>query len=228
MKVDGVRTSSSDLILNRPVIHEKGGAEGKGQKTLGEAPPVRLSLQQIGQLASLFAPSGLVGRFQKRLNHLKKKNCKVVPAKGWSACVDDDDTVYLGVDLLKAFCESEPETIAGIMAHEWGHACALKPKQDELDKMNWNEIFSLRRAHESLADEIAGRLLFMMGMKPDGLLAFLELKETHNLKYHPSKVRAQIIREGYEAEKRKKALAKTLFSSSTYQNEYDSILLDIS
>ncbi|MBX7148923.1 hypothetical protein K1X76_07525 [bacterium] len=228
MKVDKLSLTSSQLSLNRPITPVSGGHAAEASKSLGEAPPVQLSLSEIGDLASLFAATGLVGRLKKRLNYLKKKKCNVVPAQGTVACIDDTDTVFLGVEFLEKY-QNEEETLAGVLAHEWGHSCALKPNNEDLQKMNWNEIFDLRRAHETLADEISGRLLFMMGYTTEGIKKFLlKGKETHNLKYHPPEMRAKIIEYGFEAEKNKGHLARELFKDSVYENEYKSILLDIS
>lgn len=227
MRVDSLTSTGSQLILNRPTPSARGASQTVQPKTLGETPPIVLDLAQIGRLAALFGSTGLIGRLRKRLNHLKRKKCKIVPAKGMVACVDDDDVVYLGVDLIEAY-QNEPETIAGIMAHEWGHAVALKPHPDNLQKLNWNQIFELRRAHETLADEISGRLLCLMGYGPEGLMNFLTHgKDTHNLKYHNPETRVQVIRYGYNAEKRKVELARQLFPKKTYDNEYHTVLLDI-
>lgn len=250
MRIEGLKSSGAN-IASRGVPQVGGGASTDGAdatKTIGETPPVVLSLSEIGELASLFAPSGLVGRLKKRLNHLKQKNCDVVPADGTVACVDDNDVVYLGVGFLKQCIKRKEkrgdkegkkkdeeeenlgiETLAGVLAHEWGHACALKPDKEALQKMNWNQIFETRREHETLADEISGRLLFLMGYSPKGLVNFLTTaeKDTHNLKYHNPKVRAQIIQQGFDAEKRKAQLSRQLFKNTASDDPYKSTLLDI-
>lgn len=226
--MESATSPGSHLILKgAPVIRERGGPEGIEQKTIGETPPVRLDLDQIGGLVALFSRSGLLSRMRRKLNYLKNKKCIIVPAKGTTACVDDEDVVYIGVDFLEKY-KGEEETIAGVLAHEWGHACALKPHKERLQKLNWNQIFALRRAHETLADETSGRLLYMMGYSPMGLINFLTSgKETHNLKYHAPEIRAQVIKYGFVAEKRKAKLARQIFKKSVYKNPYSSFLLDI-
>lgn len=214
---------------NAPRISEKQvQTNNQNRKTIGEAPPVRLSLNQIGQLASLFAPRGMVGRLEKKLNYLLKKKCKVVPAKGTVACIDEDDIVYLGIDFLSQYQDDE-ETIAGVLCHEWGHSCAERPTPEELEDLNWDEIFELRRAHETLADEKSGRLLSRLGYTPRGIINFLmKGKETHNHKYHPKKTRAKIVALGFQKEEKNKSFIRKIFNRPGYKNEYDSILLDIS
>lgn len=227
MRVESLTSTGTHLILRPPVVQSGGATEGQAAKSLGEAPPVVLDLSQIGPLAALFGKTGFITRLKRRLNYLKNKKCIVVPAQGSNACVDDEDVVYLGVDFIQAHLK-EPETIAGVMAHEWGHSCALKPQNESLQKLNWNQIFELRRAHETLADEISGRLLYMLGYKLEGLVRFLTRgKETHNLKYHAPEIRAQVVQYGFESEKRKAALAKQLFPGTTYKTQYHSHLLDI-
>lgn len=227
MRVESLTSTGAHLILRPPVVQTGGSVSGTDQKTLGETPPVVLDLSQIGTLAVLFGKTGLITRLARRLNYLKNKKCRVVPATGTTACVDDDDIVYLGVEFLKSHLK-DVSTIAGVMAHEWGHACAMKPRHESVQKMNWNQIFELRRAHETLADETSGRLLYLLGYTPEGLMRFLRRgKETHNLKYHSSEIRARVVAYGFEAEKRKGVLAKQLFSGSTYKTKYHSFLLDI-
>jgi len=228
MKIPGITSGgSSGISKNAPIVSSGSNASVEGRKSLGETPPVRLDLATIGRLAAHFQAGGLVDRIRKRLNLLKNKKCQVVPAKGTTACIDDKELVYLGVEFLAQY-ENDPETLAGVLAHEWGHACAQRPTSDEIQELNWDEIFELRRAHETLADEICGRLLFLMGYSPEGVIQFLQKgKETHNLKYHSPDVRGQIVRYGFESEKRKAQLARQLFPSGTYSNNYSSSLLDI-
>jgi len=170
----------------------------------------------------------VVSRLKRRLNKLKGKKCRVTPADGTIACVDSNDLVYLGVKFLEEFQDDE-EVLAGVMAHEWGHSCAHKPVQQQLDVLNWDQIFALRREHETLADEISGRMLAMMDYNPTKFIEFLKRKTggTHNLKYHDSDTRAQIVLQGYEDEKRKIRFANELFpSSGGYRNNYHSKLID--
>lgn len=228
MKISGLTSAGSGSISRgAPVIVPGSSGQVVAKKSLGETPPVLLDLNSIGRLAAHFAAGGIIERLKRRLNHLKNKKCRVVPAKGTTACIDDKDLVYLGVEFLAQY-EGDVETLAGVLAHEWGHSCALKPTSDEIQELNWDEIFELRRSHETLADEICGRLLFLMGYSPEGVIRFLQKgKQTHNLKYHDTGIREQVIRYGFESEKRKSQLARQLFPNSTYDNNYSSTLLDI-
>lgn len=227
MKIEGTNTTLTDL-KNAPKVSSGGSADGAAaSKSIGETPPTIVSLAEIGTLASLFAKGGKVSRLKRKLNKLKGKKCKVVPARGTIACVDDNDLVYLGVEFLEEFQDQE-DVLAGVMAHEWGHACAEKPDKEEIQKLNWDEIFALRRSHEVLADEISGRLMALMEYSPDRFLKFLtrEKKRTHNLKYHDADVRADIVKKGFEEEIRKMRFAQEIFGHSHYKNHYQSRLID--
>lgn len=242
IRIGGIQVGASGLSLPKTPSIQGGSSrvENTAAKSLGETPPVVLSLDQIGDLASFFAPTGLLGRLRKRLNHLKNKKCTIVPADGTTACIDEEDVVYVGVGFIKKYLidgggkdeegkDRGEETVAGVLAHEWGHSCAVKPTKDEIQKLNWDQIFQLRREHETLADEISGRLLYQMGYSTKGLENFLTKTggETHNLKYHNPQTRAEVIREGFESEKKKAGLARQLFPKSNYENNYKSFLLDI-
>lgn len=225
-----IDTTGSLLTNLRNAPKVSGGASSDATampKTIGEIPPSIVSLAELGSLAALFSKGGLVSKLRRRLNKLKGKKCRVTAARGTIACIDADDLVYLGVDFLEEFQDQE-DVIAGVMAQEWGHACADRPTKNDLEKLNWDEIFELRRSHEVLADEISGRMLALMDYDPKGLIKFLmrETKRTHNLKYHDSQTRADIVMHGYRDELRKMSLARELFPGGSYQNHYHSKIID--
>ena len=229
-----IETTSSALtnLRNAPRVTES-GPQGDVQqnKSIGETPPKLVPQSELGRLAALFARGGKISRLQRRLNKLKNKKCKIAAAKGTIACIDDNDLVYVGVDFLsEIFADGNEDgeaILAGVLSHEWGHACAERPKSEAVQQMNWNEIFAERRAHEVFADEMSGKLLALMGYSIEPLVKFLtSQKDTHNLKYHDQATRVEIMRKGFAEEKRKQTLAQDLFKTSTYQNNYTSTLID--
>lgn len=231
MRIEGSNSALTNLRnLKNSGGPVRAGSKGKSTKSLGETPPQELNLGDLPKhLAALFHKGGLLSKLQRKLNRLKKKKNFVVPAKSTTACINDEGKVYVGIEFLDAILQQEnaEETIAGVLAHEWGHSCAERPKPEEVESLSWNEIFALRRSHETLADEISGRLLALMGYKPDGLLKFLFSNgDTHNLKYHNNNTRAQVIVKGFQEEKRKMHLAKELFPNSIFHNDHTSRLLD--
>lgn len=229
-----IETTNSALtnLRNAPKVTENGPqGEVQSNKSIGETPPKLVPFSELGTLAALFSRGGKVSRLQRRLNKLKNKKCKVAAAIGTIACIDDNDLVYLGVDFLKNIFKDGQEDgeaiLAGVMAHEWGHACAERPKSEAVQQMNWDEIFAERRSHEVFADEMSGKLLALMGYSIEPLIKFLtSQKDTHNLKYHDQSTRVAVMRKGFAEEKRKQTLAKDLFKTSTYPNNYSSTLID--
>ena len=221
-----------NLNLNRrsPVVTPPPGSPvpTTANKSLGDITPVALSLSQIPQLAALFGQYGKVGRLERRLNYLKNKACKVVPAHGTIACIDDDDIVYLGIEFLREHINDD-EVLAGVLAHEWGHSCARKPSQSELNEMSWEEIFRVRKEHENLADYTAGRLLALLGYTPQGIIDFLKKHQTggETAKYHNAETRGKIILAGFKREKELGGLASSLFPRQVYANHYHARLIDI-
>lgn len=221
-----------NLNLNRrsPTIDPSVGSPlpTTANKSLGDIIPVRLNLSQASYLAAAFGQAGKIRRLQDRLNYLKNKKCKVVPAKGTIACIDDEDIVYLGIEFLREHLDDD-DVLAGVLAHEWGHACAKKPNQADLNRMTWDQIFKLRKEHENLADYTAGRLLALLGLKPDGIIDFLNQvqKGGETAKYHAPDTRAKIILAGYQREKELGGLATSLFPRQVYANHYHARLIDI-
>lgn len=226
MRIEGSNSALTNL-RNTPKVSGGQAQQAPTVKNFGETPPIAMSMGEIGELASLFAQGGIVAKLKRKLNKLKKKRCRVVPAKGTIACVDSTDLVYVGIDFLREYWDQE-EVIAGVLAHEWGHTCTDRPKPKDLNELNWNEIFELRRAHETLADEISGRMLALMGYRPERLIAFLkkDTGHTHNHKYHDTDTRARIILMGYRDEMRKIRLANEMFPKQSYSNDYHSVLID--
>ena len=227
MKIEGTNSALTNL-KHAPKVSSGGQTQGgEASKSIGETPPKIVDLGSLGSLAALFGRGGTFSKLKRRLNKLKGKKCKVVPAIGTIACVDDNDLVYLGVKFLEEF-QNDEDLIAGVMAHEWGHSCAMKPTKEEMSQLNWDQIFELRKAHETLADELSGRLLALMGFEPDKLIEFLmrDKNRTHNLKYHDPETRAEIIKHGHRDELRKKELSNELFPAGAYRNNYHSTLID--
>ena len=74
---------------------------------------------------------------------------------------------------------------------------------------------------------MSGKLLALMGYSPEPMIGFLKsLHDTHNLKYHNNATREDLIRKGFQEETRKKELARELFKTEAYQNNYSSTILE--
>jgi hypothetical protein len=221
-------------LLNNPDNISKAGQVGastdlhkKARKTLGEPRPRLANLKQFPHLLAMFMPAGLIRRLQRKLNRLSGEEYGVVPAEGDNSCIDEDGQVYVGVEFLDKK-KSDEATIAGVLAHEWGHKPNLRPKNLDLDSLSWDEVHTLRRKEENKADAFAGEALFMMGYNPEGLISYLRESgnnsKSKTQKYLEPGDRARIILETYNREKRKKELMEklNLFGKSPYGSPYDS------
>ena len=192
-------------------------------KGFGDPPPPLADIRNNALLLPLFALQGLVGRLHRKLQQSSGKEGRIVPAKGEIACADQEDTVYLGVDFLEEYHQEE-DTVAGILAHEWGHLVSEFTEIFDANELHWDKIAQIRQEEECRADAYAGRLLAKMGYNPEGLIRLLThpnfKKETQ--KYYPPEIRAQIIRVAFEAQRRFKNTAQKLklFKETVYPNPH--------
>lgn len=171
-------------------------------------------------MIALFSRVGMIPRIQNKLNILSRKRGKIVPAKGTVASAlngceetDFEDIVFAGVEFLAQY-KHEEETIAGVFAHEWGHLVRDYKEGMNPDDFSWEEIFGIRKDEEAAADAYSGKMLFMMGYSPEGMIKFLnkvQKKECH--KYHSPATRAAIIRAAYESARRFRNQAVNLASA---------------
>lgn len=190
------------------------------RKLLGEPIPRAADLNTLSpEIASMFAPNGILERIAKKLrNFSKRKHKKIIPAHNTVASVDEEDNLYVGVEFLENFGGNE-ELLAGILAHEWGHIVSDLPKGKDWSHLTWDELFDLRKEEEAYADGFAGRMLYLMGYKTDGMIEFLkktkEKKEKLKLadvKYHNTATRVAILQASFEAQERAFETAEKLFS----------------
>lgn len=189
------------------------------KKILGEPIPQLVDPDTLPpEIAAFFAQGGLLERLKRKLSLIsRKKGGKIIPAKNTIASVDEDDNLYVGVDFLEAF-GNDDSLIAGILAHEWGHMMSDLPKHVDWSHLTWDELHAIRRDEEGDADGFAGRAMFLMGYKPDAMIAFLKEMDRRRKekklpchKYHNHATRAAILEESYKAEERAMEVARRLF-----------------
>lgn len=202
-----------------------------GGKALGNADEVRKALGEPipraadprtlpSEILAFFGPRGLLERLRKKLALIsRKRGGKIIPAHNTIASVDEEDNLYVGVEFL-ASCGRDEALVAGILAHEWGHMMSDLPRHVDWSHLTWEELFKLRREEEGDADGFAGRALFLLGISPEPLIAFLKEndrrrkeKKLPSHKYHNHATRTAILRESYEAERRALEFARRLFFS---------------
>ncbi len=133
--------------------------------------PDLADLTDYPDLIPLFEQGGLINSLERRLNELTANDCAVFLSKNGIGMIDSDGMVYLGAGALRNF-RNDSSTIAGIMAHEWGHALMGHCRVGDL---NWtaDQWFFWLRKSEAEADSQAGRLLCLLGDQPDGLVKLL-------------------------------------------------------
>lgn len=207
------------------------------RKSFGEPLPKMADISRDPFLQALFSQQGVAERVRRKLAVLSRKNGRLVPARGIVASAINaspetsyEDLVFVGVDFL-AECHPQEETVAGVLAHEWGHLVSEFPNGMNPDLMSWDEIFALRKEEEAAADGFAGKMLFRMGLSPDGLIRFLSRwkEQKEGLKYPSLATRAAIIRRGFDEAKRRRDQAKNLIlvPQAAYGNPWTSRLIAV-
>src|SRR5262249_54878109 len=87
-------------------------------------------------------------------------------------------------------------------------------KEFDVEELSWEEIFGIRKDEEAAADAYSGKMLFLMGYSPEGMIKFLkkvQKKECH--KYHSPVTRSAIIRAAYEDARRVRNQAVNIASA---------------
>lgn len=181
------------------------------RKHFGEPVPDIADIRNNPVMLDLFSRLGLLARIQRKLNTLSRKKGQIVPAKKTIACAlraseetGFQDLVFAGVEFLADY-HKEEETIAGVLAHEWGHLISDYTKELNPDELTWDQIFDLRKDEEASADGFAGKMLYQMGYSPEGMIRFLNKvqKNKECLKYHSPATRAAIIRTAHVEARRR-------------------------
>ncbi len=223
MAIDKLSLAHSQLsnpLLRSPVIGGQSRPTDIFRKTFGEPIPQIVDISKDPFLMALFGPFGAAEHVRKKLVALSRKNGRIIPARGTIASAlaaseetGEEDSVFVGVDFL-ARHHKEVETVAGVLAHEWGHLVSEFPNGINPDELTWDEIFGMRRDEEGQADSYAGRMLYRMCYRPESFIRFLSQKEfrKETTKYHPVPVRVALVGESYRDEERKNRQAKNLFN----------------
>lgn len=192
--------------------------EAVQQKSFGEKPPERADISNDPFLEHLFSERGLVGWLGQKIVLASKHPGEIVPAHDITAMAmphlpgkQDGNLVFLGTEFACEKC-NDPDLLAGVLCHEWGHLtsdflCGLSP-----NGMNWEEVHALRKEEEAYADAYAGRLLYLIGHKPEGLIRHFLARspEQESAKYHDVATREAIIWEAWEAQQRAQQTAAKL------------------
>lgn len=226
---------------NRLISRISGGGGSSAsevfRKNFGDPVPRIVDISSDPFLQALFSQQGAVERIRKKLSTLSRKKGKIVPAKGIVASAVNagpetnfEDLVFVGVEFLEEY-HPEEETLAGVLAHEWGHLASEFPNGLNPDELTWDQIFDLRKEEEAAADGYAGKMLFLMGYHPKGLIQFLNQPKNkkESLKYHSVETRIAIIQRAFSEAKRQKEQAERLIlvPRPAYSNPFTARLIAV-
>jgi hypothetical protein len=202
--------------------------EGGGRKGLGDIPPIVVRVSDFPELVALFTQYGAIQKTRRKLKLLSGKDGKILLAKNTVGAADNQGNVYLGVEFLRQNGKNQP-LLAGVMAHEWGHLISNTSKHGNLDHLNWDEIFQLRREEEAAADVFCGRMLAMMGYEPQAIIDFLNQakKENETAKYYAAPIRGAIIQEAFKRHSERKQVTEKIFQKRIYANPYTSKVISV-
>jgi len=222
-RIDKIQLNMRDLSssLKRQGRTRRAGTQAGQiqQRSFGEKPPKQLDISRDPKLMQLFSERGLVGWLEEKIKRSSKHPGKIVPAEDITAMAmpnipgkQEGNLVYLGVDFaLKN--QTNPDKLAGVLSHEWGHLISDFLSGLDATDLDWGQIHSLRREEESYADAYAGRLLYLIGHKPDGLIEHLrEHTCGENAKYFNLDTRIEIILRAYQAQAAQQQLAAKIFA----------------
>ncbi len=202
--------SSISLPPSRVIWTGTDAASRVSSKHFGEAIPDVADIRANPALLEMFGRLGVLERLRRKLNTLSRKRARLVPGKKTVACAlraceetDFEDVIFAGVEFAEEY-RGEEDTMAGVLAHEYGHLLSDWTKGLNPDAMTWEEIFERRKEEEAAADGYAGKMLFQMGYSPEGMVKFLKkIQKKECLKYHSPSTREAIIRRAFSEAHRK-------------------------
>ena len=224
------RQMSTDL--RRTARARRHGSEIEAApKNFGEKPPKETDISRDPELMKLFSQRGLVGWLEEKIKRASKQKGRIIPADDITAMAmphlpgkQEGNKIFLGVEFAREN-QHDPNLLAGVLSHEWGHLVSDFLHGIEADKYDWGQIHALRREEEGYADAYAGRLLYLIGHNPDGLLRHLQAHDCGSAKYYDFEVRKAIILAAFNAQIRQQETAAKLFATPGERHALSSRLL---
>ncbi len=220
-RIDKLELNLRDLGSNLRRTARTGGRPadaGAIQKSFGEKPPNPADISKDPELMKLFSERGLVGWLEEKIKRASRQHGIIIPAHDITAMAmphmpgkQEGNKVFLGVEFARQN-QDDPNLIAGVLAHEWGHLVSDFLQGLDPERMSLGEINALRREEEGYADAYAGRLLYLIGHNPEGLLRHLESHNCSSAKYHEFEIRKAIIVAAYHAQIRQQETAAKIFA----------------
>ncbi len=181
------------------------GEEFVQQKSFGEKPPKQADISKDPYLSFLFSKRGPIGWLEKKIREATRHHGKIIPAHDITAMAmphlpgqQEGNLVFLGVEFAQEKAD-DLDLLAGVLSHEWGHLTSDFLQGLDANKLAWEEVHELRKEEEGFADAYAGRLLYLIGHKPDGLIRHFQERSPAQgtAKYHDVSTREAIIRSAW-------------------------------
>ena len=188
------------------------------QKSFGETPPKPANISKDPELMKLFSRLGLIGWLEEKIKRASRQRGKIIPAQDITAMAmphlpdqQEGNLVFLGVDFARKN-QHDPDLLAGVLSHEWGHLVSDFLQGLNPNSLSWEQVHALRREEETYADAFAGRLLYLIGHTPEGLLRHLKNNDQGGAKYHDFETRKAIILKAFSAQIRQQETASRIFA----------------
>ncbi len=219
-RIDKIDLNARNLGSQLRKTARRGAAPSDGlqQKNFGEKPPSPADISKDPELMKLFSQRGLVGWLEDKIKRASRHKGYIIPAEDITAMAmphipgkQDGNKVFLGTEFVRKN-QSNPDLIAGVLAHEWGHLISDFLIGRNAEDMDWGRINELRREEESYADAYAGRLLYLIGHKPDDLIKHLAAHECCSPKYFNFETRKAIILTAFNEQIRRQETAARIFA----------------
>lgn len=164
--------------------------------------------------AHLTAQLARLHAYRKKLARLagdREDDYDLVLAEGTIAMIDQEGLIYVGKELLLEHAD-EVDLQVGVLAHEIGHRPKRWSEYKQEVALSKEEMEKLCRTEETRADYFAGKALAELGLSIEPLIRFLHAVQVHpHPEYFSAKLRAEVIRDGYEDGRRRTDVRKKLF-----------------
>jgi hypothetical protein len=135
-------------------------------------------------------------------------------AEGNNASISRDGELRVGVELLEAK-QDDDDFLVALVGHEIGHQPWHWPTGPI--SLSPRELNALYRAEERRADDAMGRVVAMLGAKPDSMAQFLlaaSFEKAPPLDYDPAEARVALLRQSFSQQvirdTRREAMAGTV------------------
>lgn len=177
----------------------------------GRKKPAVLDPDDFPELSAIIK---MLNRFRRKLAVMaedREDDYVVVLAEGELAMIDEFGTIYFGAGFIRR-CKDDPDILIGALAHEIGHQPKRWIEYDARENLTVNALHELCRHEETRADIFAGKGLAELAIPCEPLCQYLmKFGTKSHPRYHPSDVRANIIRDAHASRSKRIDARRKLF-----------------